>query len=130
MKKLIVGFFLIVAIAGVFYLVKTGVITWQPLTMIVAALAAPFKFIMSLFGSEKDIRDRFAKERAEEQAHQREFDEKIQQREERAAALRQEVDELDKKLAALKAERGSVSAEVKEMSTEEKQKKGKELLGD
>ena len=130
MKKLIVGFFLIVAIAGVFYLVKTGVITWQPLTMIVAALAAPFKFIMSLFGSEEKIRAEFAAERAEEHAHQREFDEKIQQREERAAALRQEVDELDKKLTALKAERGSVSAEVKEMSTEEKQKKGKELLGD
>ncbi len=130
MKKLIVGFFLIVAIAGVFYLVKTGVITWQPLTMIVAALAAPFKFIMSLFGSEEKIRAKFEKERKEERAHQREFDEKIQQREERAAALRQEVDELDKKLAALKAERESVSAEVKEMSTEEKQKKGKDLLGD
>ncbi|MCH8956778.1 hypothetical protein IIA28_15875 [candidate division KSB1 bacterium] len=130
MKKLIVGFFLIVAIAGVFYLVKTGVITWQPLTMIIAAVAAPFKFIMSLFGSEEKIRAEFAAERAEEHAHQREFDEKIQQREERAAALRQEVDELDIKLAALKAERGSVSAEVKEMSTEEKQKKGKELLGD
>ncbi len=130
MKKLIVGLFLIVAIAGVFYLVKTWVITWQPLTMLIAAVAAPFKFIMSLFGSEEKIRDKFAAERAEEHAHQREFDEKIQQREERAAALRQEVDELDKKLAALKAERGSVSAEVKEMSTEEKQKKGKELLGD
>ena len=130
MKKLIVGLFLVVAIAGVVYLVQTGVITWQPLTMIVAALAAPFKFIMGLFGSEEKIRAKFAAERAEEQAHQRGFDEKIQQREERAAALRQEVDELDKKLAALKAERGSVSAEVKEMSTEEKQKKGKELLGD
>jgi len=37
---------------------------------------------------------------------------------------------LDNKLAELKAERETVSAEVKEMSTEEKQKKGKELLGD
>jgi len=30
MKKLIVGLFLVVAIAGVVYLVQTGVITWQP----------------------------------------------------------------------------------------------------
>ena len=130
MKKIIVGLFLIIAIAGVFYLVQTGVITWQPLTMIVAALAAPFKFIMSLFGSEEKIRAKFEGERKEERAHQREFDEKIQQREERAAALRKEVDELDNKLAALKAERETVSAEVKKMSTEEKQKKGQDLLGD
>jgi len=130
MKKLIVGLFLVVAIAWVVYLVQAGIITWQPLTMIIAAVAAPFKFIMSLFGSEEKIRAKFASERAEEHTHQREFDEKIQQREERAAALRKEVDELDNKLAALKAERETVSAEVKNMSTEEKQKKGKDLLGD
>ncbi len=130
MKKLIVGLFLVVAIAGVVYLVQTGVITWQPLTMLIAAVAAPFKFIMSLFGSEEKIRAKFAAERAEEHTHQREFDEKIQQREERAAALRKEVDELDNKLAELKAERETVSAEVENMSTEEKQKKGKDLLGD
>ncbi|MCH7756312.1 hypothetical protein IH970_14480, partial [candidate division KSB1 bacterium] len=72
MKKLIVGLFLVIAIAGVVYLVQAGIITWQPLTMIIAAVAAPFKFIMSLFGSEEKIRAKFAAERAEEQAHQRE----------------------------------------------------------
>ncbi len=130
MKKLIVGLFLVIAIAGVVYLVQAGIITWQPLTMIIAAVAAPFKFIISLFGKEENIRAKFQSERAEERAHQTDFDEKIQQREERAAALRKEVDELDEKLAALKAERETVSAEVKNMSTEEKQKQGKDLLGD
>lgn len=130
MKKSIVGLFLVVAIAGVVYLVQAGIITWQPLTMIIAAVAAPFKFIISLFGSEENIRAKFASERTEERAHQADFDEKIQQREERAAALRKEVDELDEKLAALKAERETVSAGVKNMSTEEKQKEGKDFLGD
>ena len=130
MKKILVGLFLVIGIAGVVYLVQTGVINWQPLTMIVAAIAAPFKFIMSLFGSEEKIRAKFAGERAEEQTHQAEFDKKIEQREQRAATLRKEVDELDKKLAALKAERETASADVQSMSTEEKQKKGKDLLGD
>lgn len=127
MKKIFVGFFLILALAGVVYLVQAGIIAWQPLTMIIAAVAAPFKFIMGLFGSEEKIRARFQAEREAEQAHQRQFDTTVAEREARAAALQREVEALDAKLSELKA---SVSSEVKKMSIKDKQQEGKDLLGD
>lgn len=128
MKKILVGLFLIVALAGVVYLVQAGIITWQPLTMIIAAVAAPFKFIMGLFGSEEKIRAKYASQREEEHAHQREFDDRIRRREERVAALRKEVEDIDAELQALRQKRQTGSPQTR--STKDKQQEGQDLLGD
>ena len=128
MKKLIVGLFLVIAIAGVVYLVQAGIITWQPLTMIIAAVAAPFKFIMSLFGSEKKIRAKFEEERRVEHEWQRQLGERVKEREEQVVKLRKEIEELDAKKTELKKEKESIQTQVESMSTEEKIQKGKELL--
>ena len=128
MKKLMVGLFLVIAIVGVIYLVQAGIITWQPLTMIIAAVAAPFKFIMSLFGSEEKIRAKFAGERAEERAHQADFDTRIKQREERVGALRKEVEDIDAELQRLREKRQAGTTDVKNI--EDKQQEGQDLLGE
>ncbi len=127
MKKLIVGLFLVVAIAGVVYLVQTGVITWQPLTMLIAAVAAPFKFIMSLFGSEEKIRKKYAEEREAELAHRREFENGIKERDGRIQDLLKRVEERDTEIKSLRegSETGS-----KKKSVKEKQQEGKELFGE
>lgn len=128
MKKLMVGLFLVIAIVGVIYLVQAGIITWQPLTMIIAAVAAPFKFIMSLFGSEEKIRAKFAGERAEERAHQADFDTRIKEREERVAAIRKNVEDIDAELQALRQKREAGATETK--SIKDKQQEGQDLLGE
>ena len=128
MKKLMVGLFLVIAIAGVVYLVQAGIITWQPLTMIIAAVAAPFKFIMSLFGSEEKIRAKFAGERTEERAHQTDFDTRIKQREVRVGALRKEVENIDEELKILREKRQAGTTDV--TNIEDKQQEGQDLLGE
>ncbi len=129
MKKILVGLFLVVAIGGIFYLVQAGIITWQPLTMIVAALMAPFKFIMGLFGSEEKIRAKFQAERDAEHEWQQQLGERVKEREEKVVNLRKEIEELDAQKVALKKDMESVRTQVENMSTEEKIKKGKDLLG-
>ncbi len=127
MKKLMVGLFLVIAIAGVTYLVQAGIITWQPLTMIIAAVAAPFKFIMSLFGSEEKIRKKYAEESEAELAHRREFENRIKERDGRIQNLLTRIEERDTEIKTLRegSETGS-----KKKSVKEKQQEGKELFGE
>lgn len=129
MKKIMIGFFLLVAIAGIVVLNKMGIISWQKLTIIFSAIAAPFKFIMGLFGSEKKIREEMQAERDAEHKWQKQLDERISQQEEKAAKLRKEIEELDTKKTELKKEKASIQSQVQSMSTEEKIQKGKDLIG-
>lgn len=129
MKKWVTVIILVIAVAGVIYAVKSGLIRWQPLTIIAAALMAPFRFILSLFGSEKEIRQRHEEKRDEEHAFQLALEQKIQQREERVANLYKEVDYLEARMRVLRSERDNLSEEMKTMSTEKKQKLGQDLLG-
>ncbi len=129
MKKIMIGFFLLVAIAGIVVLNKMGIISWQKLTIIFSAIAAPFKFIMGLFGSEKKIREEMQAERDAEHKWQKQLDERISQQEEKAAKLRKEIEELDTKKTELKKEKESIQSQVQSMSTEEKIQKGKDLIG-
>ena len=129
MKKIIVGLFLVFAIAGVFYLVQTGVITWQPLTMIVAALAAPFKFIMGLFGSEEKIRAKFQAERDAEHEWQQNLEKRITEREESEAKVLKEIEEIDVKLKKLEDEQSQIESKIADASPEDIQKKTRERFG-
>ncbi|TDJ03754.1 MAG: hypothetical protein E2O76_00590 [Caldithrix sp.] len=128
MKKLMVGLCLVITIVGVIYLVQAGIITWQPLTMIIAAVAAPFKFIMSFFGNEEKIRAKFADERAEERAQQTDFDTRIKQREERVGALRKEVEDIDAELQILRKKRQAGTTAEKNIT--DKQQERQDLLGE
>jgi uncharacterized protein YlxW (UPF0749 family) len=129
MKKWITVIVLVIVAAGLIYVVESGLIKWQPLTIIVAAVMAPFRFIWSLFGSEKEIRDRHEKKRDEEHAFQLALEQKIQQREERVANLYKEVDYLEARMQVLRTEKEKISEELKTMTAEKKQQLGQELLG-
>lgn len=130
MKKIFIILILVAAFIGLAVLVKFGIIRWQPLTMLLAAIAAPIKFIMGMFGSEEKIHQRHQAQREAEHAYQAELQSRISQREERIAALSQEVDALDSKLAQLKQEKETLSSQIATMSKEEKQALGKKLLGE
>lgn len=131
MKKLIFWIVLIAAVGGLVYLVKAGVINWQPLTILAAALAAPLKFIAGMFGeSEEDIRKRHAAAREEEARFQEDLESRIAARERRVTALRKEIEAIDVELESLAKRREQVAAEIEKMSVEEKQKLGRQLLGD
>lgn len=130
MKKIFVILILVAGFIGLAVLVKFGIIRWQPLTMLLAAIAAPIKFIMNMFGSEEKIRERHRAQREAEHAYQAELQSRIGQREERIAALAKEVDALDAKLVRLKQEKESLSSQIETMSKEEKQALGKKLLGE
>lgn len=129
MRKWVVVTILVVVAAGLVYVVESGLINWQPLTIIVAALMAPFRFIMGLFGSEKAIRERHAKKRDEEHAFQQAVEQRIQQREERVADLYKEIDYLEARMQTLRTEKEKISEEMKTMSVEKKRKLGQDLLG-
>lgn len=129
MKKLIIGVILLVVFIGIGILVQQGIIKWQPLTILFAAIIGPFKFIMDLFGSEEKIRQKHEAKRAEEHQFQTELETRIAQREDRVASLQKEIETLNATIANLKQEQDSIASKVSEMSTGEKQKLGKDLLG-
>ena len=131
MKKLIFWLVLLAAVGGLVYLVQAGIIKWQPLTILVAALAAPLKFIAGLFGdSEEEIRKRHAAAREEEARFQEELESRIAARERRITALRKEIEAIDVQLESLAKRREQVAAEIEKMSVEEKQRLGQQLLGE
>jgi len=109
--------------------VQSGVITWQPLTMLIAAVAAPFKFIMSLFGSEEKIRAKFQAERDVEHEWQQDLEKRIKEREEREVKVLKEIEEIDAKLKKLEDEQSQIESKIADASPEDIQKKTRERFG-
>lgn len=130
MKKLVVGLVLTVAAVGLVYLVNAGIIRWQPLTILAAAIAAPFKFLMGLLGSEGKIRKAHREKRRRELEFQEELESRIGQREERVATLYNEIEALNARLTELQTQKETLAAEIEKLSAEKKQQLGKNLLGD
>jgi septal ring factor EnvC (AmiA/AmiB activator) len=120
----------ILIIIGLIALVYFNVINWQPLTMIVAALTAPFKFVSGLFKNrEEEIRERHQLLREQESAYQQTLESNISEREQKIATLNKEVEILDSKLDMLRKKRELVDTEVEKMSLGKLQKEGRRLFG-
>lgn len=128
MSKWVFGLILIAAFVGLAVLVQKGIIHWQPLTMLFAAIAAPFKFVMGLFGSEQKIREKFAAEREQEHAFQADLENRIKQREERVTQLHKEIESLDANLRTLKSEREQIESNIGKMTVEQKRELARKLL--
>ncbi len=130
MKKFIILFLVIVAVVVSGYLVYKGIIKWQPLTMLFAALAAPFRFIMGLFGNDEDeIRERHEKLRETEAAFHERLLTRVQERENRIAELNRQIEIIDGKLELLRLKRQAVDQQVEDMSLSELQREGQRLFG-
>lgn len=130
MKKVITLIIVIAAFVVAGYLVYNGIITWQPLTMLFAAIAAPFRFLYGLFGSkEEEIRERHRQVREAESVFQENLAAKIQEREDKITMLNRQVELIDGKLELLRQKRKLVDQEVESMSLSELQSEGQRLFG-
>jgi len=130
MKKLLIWIVILAAVAAVFYLVQRGVIRWQPLTVLVAALLAPFKFISGLFGSDEEkIRDRHRQTRAREAEFQTAVEAEVQRREQRVESMHDDVQALDDELERLNQARESLADEIERASAEQLLARGRRALG-
>jgi septal ring factor EnvC (AmiA/AmiB activator) len=120
MKKWIFGILIILVIAGIVALDKSGIISWKPLSMLIAAIAAPFRLVVSIFSDkEAEIREKHAKIRQVEGEYQTGLQSKIRERQGKIEALESEFKILDTKLADLRHKRAQIDAEVDAMSAEE-----------
>jgi hypothetical protein len=133
MKKWVTITLIVIGLAGVIYLVQSGTLNWQTISIIAAAIAAPFKFIAGLFSSkdeEQEIIDRHQQIRAQEAEYRAGVATQIQEKEQNIVRLNQEVELIDQKLDELRRKRENVSKEVDAMNLSELQRAGQRLLGD
>ncbi len=120
MKKLLYFTVLLLLMALAFYLDESGLITWQPLAMIVAALAAPFRLIWNLINdSEEKIRKKHEQYRQRERQYQEMLENKIGRREKRITELDQQLDDLQRQMEKLERKRSEVQKIVERMNEDE-----------
>jgi septal ring factor EnvC (AmiA/AmiB activator) len=130
MKKWIIGFIIIIVLIGVVYLDKKGLLGWQTISIIVAAIAAPFKFLMGIFANKvEEIKKKHDEIRQQEAGYQAEIESKIQEREQRISNLTKELDILDSRIDVLKKQRELIDSEVEKMSLKELQEAGRKYFG-
>jgi len=130
MKKWIIIFLLVLGLVAIVFLVEKDIIRWQPLTIIVAAIAAPFKFILGLFtNQEEEIRKKHRIIRETEFTFQENLEKRIRQREKKVDLLKDEIEILDSELKILEKKRKLINSRGKGKSTEERQKEGQDLFG-
>ncbi len=120
MKKLLYFVVLLLLMALAFYLDESGLITWQPLAMIVAALAAPFRLVWNLINdSEEKIREKHERLRQREKQYQDTLEDKIDQREKKIGELDRQLEDLQRQLEKLERKRGEVEKIVERMNEDE-----------
>ena len=130
MKKWLIGIAIIVVIGIIIYLDKNKIISWQPVSIIIAAIAAPFRLLMSIFGDKvQQIKDEHEKIRRTEVAYQQDLESQIQEGESKIANLKQEIDLLDTKIGLLKRQRELIDVEVENMDLKQRQELGRKLFG-
>ncbi len=113
MKKILIWLLLLAAVVALVYLVDKGIIAWQPLTVAVAALLAPLKFISGLFGSDEDeIREKHRRTREREGEFQAAVEAEVQRREQRVQKLQTEVAGVDDELERLADRREALPEEI------------------
>ncbi len=115
MKRwLIIGSVVFIALLIIGWLYTEGYfdnLSWQGLTMLLAALAAPFQFI---FGKAKEISktEQILNEnlqmRKQEKTHRTDYDEKIKEREQKIKELDKEIELLQSKIQLIDEKREKV----------------------
>lgn len=130
MKKWQAWLLIIGTVLVVFVLVERGVIRWQPLTILVAAILGPLKFLSGLFGSKEDeIRERHREVRAREAVFQAQQEQEVQVHEERIDGLQGEVERIDEDLDRLARRRAELAGEIAGASDEELLERGRRAFG-
>ena len=120
MKKVLYISALILLMALAFYLDESGLITWQPLAMIVAALAAPFRLVWNMINnSEEKIREKHERIRQREKQYQDTLESKIGRRERRIEELDRQLNDLERQVERLEQKRSEVEKIVERMNEDE-----------
>lgn len=104
---------------------------WQVLTMIGAALAAPFKWVSKLLGGSKAdaIRKEHQKVRQREQDFQEKLESGIQQKEETILQLEKKMAGLDIKIKELEEQESQINTKYKNRSLDELSEVGANYFG-
>jgi len=130
MKKWLVGAVIVFGLIIIIYLDKNEIIRWQPLSIIIAAIAAPFRLIMAILGNNaEEVRKRHEAIRQRETEYQTDIDRQVQDREQKISNLKKEIDIIDTRLELLQKRRQLVEEEVKKMSLKEMQEAGRKYFG-
>jgi len=132
---------IIIAITAVLVLVVVGYLytqgyfqnlKWQTGTMILAAIAGPYKLVSNWVkggGETNDILKRNEAMRADEKKHRIEYDAQINAKQKQIDDLDKKINDLNAKVIEVDQKRAVVSQQVNTMSAPELQQKGKELFG-
>ncbi len=104
---------------------------WKPLTILFAALAAPFKMLMNTFNNndKKEIVLKHQKTREEETEYRSRLDAEIERKSNAIRMLEKEVEVLDARIETLEVRKAALNVSVKGMTSEQKREKFKELFG-
>lgn len=130
MKKWLIALLIVLAIGAIIYLDQNNIIGWQPLSMIIAAIAGPFKLLLGFFGDkEAEIREKHAAIRQREAEYQSQLEGKISSSQKRIELISQEIEVIDQQLELLKKKRAQIDAEVERMSPEEKKAAFRKYFG-
>lgn len=125
MKWVITGI-IIIGIAALLYFGMD----WQVVTMIGAAVAAPFKFIAGLFGKRRDqIRREHQKIREQEAALQERLEAGIRQKESQIKLLEEEMSGLDARIRELRRRKQDVDIKIDQMNLDELTEVGANYFG-
>jgi chaperonin cofactor prefoldin len=108
-------------------------IKWQGLSIVIAALMAPFKFLSSLLSSRQEKIDAIKSEhdliRGQENDYQKQLEKRIQDREVKIEILNKQVDNLNSRVETLEDQTKNVDKKVDSMSINEKKQDFTELFG-
>ncbi|MCF8308566.1 MAG: DUF724 domain-containing protein [Bacteroidales bacterium] len=127
-KNIIITLIVIaVVILGLGYLYTEGYINtdWEILTIILGALAIPYKYLRNRFrgfaGGYEKI-DRIIEQQDErkkgEKKHREEYDKKIREKELRIQLLEEKLEKIDSRIENMEMKKEDVSREVKNMDEE------------
>jgi len=130
MKRWLTILIIIVVIAGLFYLVQTKVLNWQPLTILFAILAAPFKLIIGLFkNEEEEIRKEHEETRSQEADRQTAIDNTVKENAQIIHESKVIIDGIDEEIKELKKEQEKVRESIENMNREQLREEGRNALG-
>jgi len=130
MKKWLIGIAIVAAIIVIIYLDQSGVIKWQPLSMIVAAIAGPFKLLLGMTSNtEKKIHEKHDAIRQKEAGYQSQLEGRIQDTQTRVEIFKQQIQTIDQELELLKKKRAKVDDIVDKMNIEERREAGRRYFG-
>lgn len=106
---------------------------WQWLTILFAAIAAPYQVFMKWIrgngNAVDDIRKNHEDMRQQEEAYRKVIEDRIQEREQRLALMEKDIALMDARLELLKAKKARVEKEVSAMSIDDKVQAFQDVFG-